>query len=129
MLIYPFTCNGPLPPTPSPVPPPPPPPPPSPAQLREAAHRVKEEYSLMMQLLLEITDSPGELGMIGAHEGANWPSQFGTHAIPLGIVPNQSYTGTPRIFLPALRTVVSKVEKLFVIQAAILSPSAPITVT
>jgi hypothetical protein len=80
MLVYPFECNGPLPPVPTPAPP-------SPA-VRALALKLTELYSEMITRLLEFTTTPGEMGMLGSHEGANWPSAFGHEAIALGIGPN-----------------------------------------
>ena len=77
MLVYPFFCTDPLPPPgPTPPRPPPPPPPPGPAQ-KHGARLLTEAYAKMITLLLEFTTTPGELGMLAAHEGANWPSKFG----------------------------------------------------
>ena len=115
---------------PPPAPTPPvPTPPPSPATRLAIAKQLVAVYHRMITTLLEITTTPGELGMLGAHEGANWPSAFGVEATRLGIMPNRSYVGTPRIFRPAVRTVVSKSEPSFTIEAAVLSPSPPSTVT
>ena len=41
------------------------------------ARAVSAEYRKMVTLLLEYGTTPGTLGMLGAHEGANWPSKFG----------------------------------------------------
>ena len=53
--------------------------------------------------------------MIAAHEGDNY-FQFNKHGIELGIVPNKTYAGTPRVYAPALRTVISRHEKQFTLQ-------------
>jgi hypothetical protein len=115
MLVYPFEC-GPLPPTPVP--------PPTPA----LAHKLKDVYSQMITRLLEFTSTPGQMGMVGAHEGANWPTAFGREAIALGIVPNSSYTGAARIYRPAVRTVISMHEPSFLMEAAVLSATPPTAV-
>jgi hypothetical protein len=62
MYVFPFTCTPPVPTPPSPV---------------DRARLVVEEYSKMITLLLEITTTPGELGMLASHEGGNWQSAFG----------------------------------------------------
>ena len=41
------------------------------------AHTLTSSYTTMVTMLLEYVTTPGTLGMIGAHEGANWPSRFG----------------------------------------------------
>ena len=41
------------------------------------AKAITQEYTKMVTLLLEYSTTPGSLGMLGAHEGANWPTQFG----------------------------------------------------
>eukprot|EP01043_Picozoa_sp_COSAG02_P008957 COSAG02_NODE_297_length_25355_cov_78.632998_8_plen_99_part_00 len=53
--------------------------------------------------------------MIAAHEGDNY-FQFNKHGIDLGVVPNKTYAGTPRVYAPALRTVISRHEKQFTLQ-------------
>ena len=126
MLVYPFFCTSPLPP-PGPVPPRPPPPP-GPAQ-RAGAKLLMEAYAKMITLLLEFTTTPGELGMLAAHEGANWPSKFGKVPSALGMSLNQTYVGTPRIYRPAIRTVIAKTESSFYIEAAVLSAVRPASVT
>ena len=40
-------------------------------------------WEAMMTSLLEITTTPGQLGMIAAHEGMNWPSNFYAAAGPI----------------------------------------------
>jgi hypothetical protein len=121
MLVYPFACTLPLP--PGPPPPPPPPPPISPTMART----VVSAYEEMIKLLLDFTTTPGTLGMLAAHEGDNYFS-FNRHGIPLGVVPNNTFNGTPRVYRPAVRTVVSKDEKMFELQAAVLSAAPPTTV-
>lgn len=100
-----------------------------------AAQEMKLQFETMMAELLAFTNTPGELGMLAAHSGANWPSLFGQFvnkftAPPLSmnesdIVPRREFQGTPRIYRPAIRTVVSGREQYFRIQAAILSAKAP----
>ena len=41
------------------------------------AKEISAQYSKMITLLLEYGTTPGTLGMLGAHEGANWPTAFG----------------------------------------------------
>ena len=43
------------------------------------------------------------------------------------LLPNSSYTGTPRMYQPAVRTLFSKAEAAagVVLQATVLSPTAP----
>ena len=45
------------------------------------------------------------------------------------LTPNKTYTGLPRIFRPAVRTVVSKLETTFLLQVNVLSPRPPSSVT
>ena len=40
-------------------------------------------WTALITSLLAITTTPGELGMLGAHEGANWPSNFLAAAGPI----------------------------------------------
>eukprot|EP00035_Acanthoeca_spectabilis_P001424 m.80027 g.80027 ORF g.80027 m.80027 type:complete len:983 (-) comp10865_c0_seq1:26-2974(-) len=49
-------------------------------------------YTEMITLLLETATSPGTLGMIAAHEGANWPSAF--NASVKNLAPRNSATCT-----------------------------------
>lgn len=57
----------------------------------------------------------GTLGVIAAHEGDNYYS-FNKHGIELGVVANKTYAGTPRVYAPAIRTVISRHEKRFTLQ-------------
>lgn len=57
----------------------------------------------------------GTLGVIAAHEGDNFFS-FNKHGIELGIMANKTYAGTPRVYAPALRTVIARHEKRFTLQ-------------
>ena len=112
------------PPCPKPAPPPPLPPPVTPSM----AQAVLSEYEEMIKLLLEFTTTPGSLGVLAAHEGDN-SFQFNRHGIAMGILPNKTFGGTPRVYRPAVRTVVSKLEKTFEFQAAVLSATRPTSVT
>ena len=99
-----------------------------------AAAALKDAYEEMMTLLLSFTTTPGELGMIAAHEGANWPSVFGgKHAAAFRaagtnmsmVLPRARYMGEARMFLPAVRTVISKAERSFALDATVLSSEVP----
>ena len=41
------------------------------------AKQITAAYEKMVTLLLQYGTTPGTLGMLGAHEGANWPTSFG----------------------------------------------------
>ena len=41
------------------------------------AKQITAAYERMVTLLLQYGTTPGTLGMLGAHEGANWPTSFG----------------------------------------------------
>ena len=48
-----------------------------------ALTQLTSAYTDMLTLLLQFTTTPGELGMIVAHEGMNWPSNFLPAAGPI----------------------------------------------
>jgi hypothetical protein len=79
----------------------------------------ERRYEEMIRLLLEFTTTPGTLGVLAAHEGDNYFG-FNRHGIALGIVPNKTFAGTPRMYASAVRTVVSKVETDFTVEVRLL---------
>ena len=46
------------------------------------AREISRTYTELVTLMLEYMTTPGTLGMLGAHEGANWPAKFGYDANP-----------------------------------------------
>ena len=80
----------------------------------------ERRYEEMVRLLLEFTTTPGTLGVLAAHEGDNYVG-FNRHGIALGIVPNRTYAGVPRMYASAVRTVVSKLETDFTVEVRLLS--------
>ena len=80
------------------------------------ARNVVSSYSRMMTLLLECMTTPGTLGMIASHEAANWPSKFNPpvqqlskwldKATMASLALPTTYSGAPRLFPSAVRTVV-----------------------
>ena len=80
------------------------------------ARTVVSSYARMMTLLLECMTTPGTLGMIASHETANWPSKFNPPVQQLGkwldkatmasLALPTTYSGAPRLFPSAVRTVV-----------------------
>lgn len=99
------------------------------------AAAVRDAYARMITLLLETTTTPGTLGMIAAHEGANWPSVFGAAVAPLAkflppevmqtLSPSRAYGGAPRLYRSAVRSVVASEEGTFELEVVVLSPSPP----
>ena len=93
---------------------------PPPLQLKLTDFRNKPlKKDQMIRLLLEFTTTPGTLGVLAAHEGDNYFG-FNRHGIALGIVPNKTFAGTPRMYASAVRTVVSKVETDFRVEVRLL---------
>jgi len=97
------------------------------------AENIRNSYTRMITLLLEHTTSPGEWGMIAAHEGASWPSQMGQPITALAkfldnttlasLEPPRQYQGDDRLIRNAVRTSLSRSsdKNIFKIQVSILS--------
>lgn len=104
------------------------------------AEAVRDAYTEMMTLLLQFTTTPGELGMLAAHGGANWPSKFGAvvnalsayldNATMQSLQPPMTYAGPPRVFRNAVRTVLSaSLDLEFKLAATVLAAAPPKAVT
>eukprot|EP00931_Biecheleriopsis_adriatica_P092982 TRINITY_DN66730_c0_g1_i1.p1 TRINITY_DN66730_c0_g1~~TRINITY_DN66730_c0_g1_i1.p1 ORF type:complete len:878 (-),score=119.34 TRINITY_DN66730_c0_g1_i1:50-2683(-) len=103
------------------------------------AQYLRDAYTKMITLLLEMASSPGTLGMLAAHEGANWPSKLGTLVTPLSkflapevmatLMPPHAYVGAPRLYRSAVRTVISRAERVFQMEVVVLSAVPPLEVT
>ncbi len=98
------------------------------------AQLVVDSYTSMITFLLGCASTPGTLGMLAAHEGANWPSKFGSVVAGLGqflpsstmqaLQPPHTYCGAARLFPSHVRTVVAAAER-FEFEVTVLSASAP----
>ena len=98
---------------------------------------VVDSYTSMITFLLSCASTPGTLGMLAAHEGANWPSKFGSVIAGLGqflpnstmqtLQPPHDYRGAARLFPSHVRTVVAAAEP-FEVEVTVLSATPPSSV-